>query len=134
MSLLSKQITKEIKELEEISTLKIVKLSDYKSLMVYKIEAFKKLVEIKNIDFAVKFYLTHFDNNSNAQLFSRIKEYFYEPLELFKNNNSFSDFNKIVRFYNKTYNLCKVCGKPTLTTYCSSKCAHSDVEAKDKTK
>lgn len=77
MPLLSKQTTKEIKELEEISTLKIDKLSDYKSLMIYKIEAFKKLVEFKNVDFAVKFYLTHFDNNSNAQLFSRIKEYFY---------------------------------------------------------
>ena len=44
------------------------------------------------------------------------------------------DFNKIVKFYSKTYNLCKVCGKPTLTTYCSSKCAHNDVEVKDKTK
>lgn len=94
MPLLSKQITKEIKELEEISTLKIDKLSEYKSLMIYKIEAFKKLVEFKNVDFAVEFYLTCFDN-SNAQLFSRIKEYFYEPLELFKHSNSFSNTSRI---------------------------------------
>lgn len=94
MPLLSKQITKEIKELEEISTLKIDKLSDYKSLMIYKIEAFKKLVEFKNVDFAVEFYLTCFDN-SNAQLFSRIKEHFNEPLELFKHSNSFSNTSRI---------------------------------------
>ena len=134
MTIKACQITKKIKELEEISTLKINELSEYKSLMIYKIEAFKKLVEIRNVDFAVKFYLTHFDNNSNAQLFARLKSYFNEPLELFKHNNSFSDFNKIVKFYNKTYNLCKVCGKPTLTTYCSSKCAHNDIEVKNKTK
>ena len=83
MPIISSQITDSVKELENISTLKINKLAEYKSLMDYKIKAFKKLVDIKGIEFAVKFYLDNFDDNSNAQLFARIKAYFSEPLEFF---------------------------------------------------
>src|SRR5574344_3074193 len=136
MPIISSQITDSIKELEGISTLKINKLSEYKSLMDYKIEAFKKLVDIKGIEFTVKFYLDNFDDNSNAQLFARIKAYFSEPLELFKQykKTDISDFTKIVKFYTKTYNICKTCGKPTLKTYCSNKCVHNDIDIKNKIK
>ena len=136
MPIISSQITDSVKELENISTLKINKLTEYKSLMDYKIKAFKKLVDIKGIEFTVKFYLDNFDDNSNAQLFARIKAYFSEPLELFKQykKTDISDFTKIVKFYTKTYNICKTCGKPTLKTYCSNKCVHNDVDVKNKIK